>query len=139
MEELSQESAEYYKSKIDSYKKQNDDLNIKISELEKIYYGFFLKLDYYEQNSNVKPPEEIDVSIYKQELQFNVLHNKWRKEKETLVADYEDKIEKLLGKLKNTSNVYQFVFSYFLSLFLHLLSFLFKKKFNFCFRMNKRA
>lgn len=106
MEELSQESAEYYKSKIDSYKKQNEDLTLKISELEKVYYGFFLKLDYYEQNSHVKPPEEIDVSIYKQELQFSVLHNKWRKEKEALIIGYEEKIEELLRKLKNTSNVW---------------------------------
>ena len=98
-EDFENESIVFLSAKIQILKQENEALQAKNAELEKIYQGFFLKLDFYEKNSKVHPPEDIDVQIYKNELHFNLMEDRWKSKREELIKQYDAKIIQLSNSL----------------------------------------
>ena len=102
MEPEENESIVLLSAKLQMLKQENEALLTKNTELEKVYAGFFLKLDFYMKNSNVHPPEEIDVQIYKNELHFNMMEDRWKIKREELIKKYETKIQEIAAKINET-------------------------------------
>ena len=102
MEVDDNESIVLLSARVQMMKQENEALLSKNIELEKVYSGFFLKLDFYMKNSNLHPPEEIDVQIYKNELHDNMMEDRWKIKREELIKKYEAKIQELATKMNES-------------------------------------